>query len=1118
MNKRALMLSAAAVALLSAPAMAVGPTTITAVQTTAQKTSATGDLTINSTGGISFKSATIPMLTIDSSNAVNNGGTFSGAGQTTATAVEIDATGSTGSFLTNGTIDLSGAGTGKTAIYLKGLGSFTGTITLDANSVISVQGDQSAGILSDTGAILNGDLLLGGTFSMSPTTANETSASGVTIANLLGTTNGNIAIGTGATYTATGAGAQGIVISGPIKACNTVAVPGCVEIGTFANSGSLGVAGVATRSTTSANAESGSALIIGNSVAGGILNNGPSVAGGSTAVAAIAGNGAGTAPTIDISPIGGVPITIGVDSADPVNPTFSFINRGSISAAPEDPNQSAHAIGISGTLVSPTVFTGGFFTSGLISAQATSVNPGTPVVASAMEIDSFVTIPQIYVSAQSVGGTGSTNGAIGASIAGPIGGTAEAIFIQGTTGTSVQSIVIEKGARVAANASVTDPTLASVTALSAIAIEDDSGTLTSITNGGTISATATTLTNGSTSRATALFVGANTTGVTFTNTGTVVGDVLFGAGSDTYSITGSALTGIATHTGSIDFGATLSGTHDQLSVGQLANVAGTITSEGTLDVNIAGQGVLTVQNVGTTLATRNFSVATGDPVNKTSGTINITVSQGVGVPVISSSGTVTFGAGAILGVQYGSFITAGGSFTLIQAPTGGLIIGAADIARYNAAVGSASTLPFLFNSATIQKVNDDGAGHSLLQLTVSPKTVTQLGLTGYARAMFSVANAAVVHDDALGAALVAGINSSADAQKAYDAFAPDVSGGVRSIGISLTDQASGVVAARQRALRLFGKQPGDLTLWGNEFGEYISTKGGTVAADPSLGTNPTAYINSGPAPGFKDHGFGFSMGLDEGAANTGWYGAAFTFYTGDVSEGGDRISKTSTLWYMLTGYSDWRGRGLFFDSQVSVGYGNFKGKRFLELTLPATNSTFTREADSKRAGLLGSIGMTLGAMLKYGATTVIPQISLDGMTLREEGFTEINGGSGMNLTVAPYYANSLRVFLGSEIREDLNLGDFYLQPSARLGYRFDFLNDPVKLHAMFADINPTLNGNQPGAAFTIQGPDPSRGNYVAGASLAATTENWTIGLNYDFVRGSNNATEQVGTISLLGRI
>src|SRR6185437_5636712 len=53
---------------------------------------------------------------------------------------------------------------------------------------------------------------------------------------------------------------------------------------------------------------------------------------------------------------------------------------------------------------------------------------------------------------------------------------------------------------------------------------------------------------------------------------------------------------------------------------------------------------------------------------------------------------------------------------------------------------------------------------------------------------------------------------------------------------------------------------------------------------------------------------------------------------------------------------------------------------------------------------------------------------------------------------------------------------------------------------------------------SIQGPDPSRGNFVGGLNLNATTDNWTIGLSYDFVRGSNNATEQSGVISLLGRI
>jgi len=156
--------------------------------------------------------------------------------------------------------------------------------------------------------------------------------------------------------------------------------------------------------------------------------------------------------------------------------------------------------------------------------------------------------------------------------------------------------------------------------------------------------------------------------------------------------------------------------------------------------------------------------------------------------------------------------------------------------------------------------------------------------------------------------------------------------------------------------------------------------------------------------------------------------------------------------------------------------------------------------------------------MKYGSTIVTPQIALDGMTLRQEGFTEAHGGTGFNLAVKSSYANSMRVFLGTEARQDIDVGDFLLQPSARVGYRFDLLNGAEKVRARFADIDPNTTGAQAGDPFTVTGPDPSRGNFVGGLNLNATTDNWTIGLSYDFVRGDNNATEQAGVISLLGRI
>ena len=1125
MNKRALMLSAATAVAMSTPAFAAAP--VDSVATTAQKTSALPNpLTITSAGGIKLTSGTAPLLTIDSNSAVTNGGTFTFTDTTSVAGVLIDGSKNPiGSFDNNGTIDMTGTGTAKDVLHLSGTGSYTGTITFDSLSNVKVAGDQSIGILQDSGFVLNGDMVLGGTLAMTPTAPNGTASSALLIAGLNGTINGNVLVSSGASYTAIGNTASGIDIAGQI-------LPGASDIGTFENSGSIAVAGVATRSATAANAESGSALIIGNNIAGGVLNNGPTFSTDTIASALISANGV-TTPVLLIAPSPlAANITLGAVTGD-ANGTFGFINRGNITAIPEDSNQNVRDIVITGAATQTVTITGGFFSSGLISAAATSIAPGNAVTATAIEIDSFINIPKIEISGQSTNGT-DNNGLVSATINGPEGGVAAAIVIagqpvSGATVTSVPNITIDTGGRVIASATVTDPTNTAVKQLVAIGIVDRSNSLVTLNNAGTISASATTLTNGFTSVAHAVDTSFNSVGLTFLNTGTVQGDVLLGSGSDTYTIQGTGPGQLATQTGDINFGSSLGGSGlDTLNVNNFGNVSGAITDQGALDVNVATNAVLTVKNLPTSvnnnLLVHDLTVAGGSPLS--AGTLNITVSSGLAItPLIQASDKITFNTGTNLGIQFGGFVPQGGTFLLLSAPHGNLLIDPNDVARYDAQVGGASTLPFLFNSAHI--LTTTVGGTDFLELNVSAKSAHDLELTGYAAKLFPIANVAISGDDPLGAALVAAINSKADAQAAYDAFAPDLSGGTRAVAISLTDQATGVVAARQRMLRLFSKSPGELTLWGNEFGEYMSTHGQTktgVVGDTlpdgtaCAGTCPAVSLN-----GFKDHGFGFSLGLDGGAPDTGWYGGALTFYTGDVQAGGSSVapnSKTGELWYLLTGYSDWRGRGLFVDSQVSVGYGQLKGKRFLNLSIPITGgfTTFSREADSNRAALVGALGVTTGAVMKFGSTFLTPQIALDGLSMREEGYTEINGGTGFNLAVKPYYSNSLRAFVGTEARQDIDVGDFFIQPSARIGYRFDFINDATKLHAAFADIDSNLTGNQPGAPFTIQGPDPSRGNFVGGLNLNATTDNWTIGLSYDFVRGSNNATEQSGTLSLLGRI
>jgi hypothetical protein len=139
--------------------------------------------------------------------------------------------------------------------------------------------------------------------------------------------------------------------------------------------------------------------------------------------------------------------------------------------------------------------------------------------------------------------------------------------------------------------------------------------------------------------------------------------------------------------------------------------------------------------------------------------------------------------------------------------------------------------------------------------------------------------------------------------------------------------------------------------------------------------------------------------------------------------------------------------------------------------------------------------------------------------MREEGYTETGGGGttgdGFDLHVNPVLMSSLRAFVGVNARQDVNFGSFFMQPELRVGYRYDLLADRIDLTASF----PGVTGTGPGTGdFTITGPQPTKGNLLAGASIAATTGAWSIGLNYDMLSGTNGSMTQVGTVSLVGRI
>ena len=103
----------------------------------------------------------------------------------------------------------------------------------------------------------------------------------------------------------------------------------------------------------------------------------------------------------------------------------------------------------------------------------------------------------------------------------------------------------------------------------------------------------------------------------------------------------------------------------------------------------------------------------------------------------------------------------------------------------------------------------------------------------------------------------------------------------------------------------------------------------------------------------------------------------------------------------------------------------------------------------------------------------------------------------------------------SDFRLPLDIWGVELAPEARVGYRYDLLGSPVKLKAGFLS---TGGLGTVGNTMQFVGPDPDQGNTILGLGIGASTDTWHLGGQYDWVRGSNGSTTQVGIITLLARI
>jgi hypothetical protein len=725
---------------LASPAFADDLTVTTTVNnpiaTSKASNGTAGNITINSNATVSIGTAGAA-VTLDSNNAIANMGLIQNYATASGAIGAHILGGVTGSFTNDGAsgaiINLPGNSAGSFGVLLDGASAFNGNINLTVGGSLTVTGLNATGVAIK--APLNGDLTVG------------------------------------ANTTMVGEGATGVLVLAPIS-------------GSLSATLGMTVSGTYVYTVDKVDPLTGSAIAVGSSIGGGILNGGPKAADDSSSPTSTLVTSS-LAPALAIQPsiagAGATNIAIGL-LADAVNPNLSLINRGNIRDTENDPGISTIAVGIGelGAAAHSVTLAGGIYNRGSIVASAESDNRFAGSVAAAAADATAVLIGNgASVNASAVSPEALRNeGTIIASELGSLPSTSTGVLI--LAGGSLPSIT--NAGVISANISSSDATIAS---LAAYGIRDLSGTLTTVNNSGRLGAQASLLNNNA-QLAIAADLSHGATNQTFTDSGTVVGEILFGSAANQLVIEGASAT-----------------------VQSAVRAAGS----GTIDVHLSDSAA----HAGGAFRTPSAQITT--LTVGSGGTVEMSIDKNsAAAPIISATGAVTFGAGSKVSLVPSSFLPDNGTYTLIH--SGGALT------FTDFAASTTQPIPFIFNGGITHDTNN-------LLLTLQRKSATQLGLSGNLAAIYEPFAVSALTDSELGAALLS-LGSAAEVQAVVNASVPDVAGAVRALTIAMTDQATGVIGARGRGLVMAPAGTRDeLRFWGQEFYNMVSS--GSTATTPGYG-------------------------------------------------------------------------------------------------------------------------------------------------------------------------------------------------------------------------------------------------------------------------------------------
>lgn len=1012
--------SLGALVLVLASGPAIAATKISKDTTSALATSSTGDLTIGSNGTITLDSGSA--ITVDSDSTVDvEGGLAMGS-----------ADGATGITVNSGTTSTITVGDDATITVLEDYVPADEDDNSIADGAIASASDRygiyvnsgASGSIDNEGTIrvegLNsGGIVLGGDYTGSITNGGTITVIGDNSTGIsTQAVDGNVTVD--GTVTAIGAGATGVAVNGDVT--GTVTIQGTVtQAVSYTDDDS------ATMYLSRAALRTGAAAVsITGSVDGGIYVAAPPTDTDSSnddedndgVVDSEEGTGAITSyGNGPALQVGGTSdITIGAVDANVG--TYSIAIEGSVTGNAYYSNTDAYGLVIGGQGGNVTL-TDGIGVSGTL--QATTYDQG----ATALLINEGSTVSYLY-----------NSGTIAATISSPGEGTTTAI--QDLSGTLT---TIDNTGFITAGGSSTDTRVALDLSANTTGVtinqylnDDDAETSAEYLtdNDVTVDPTVYTKITGN------ILLGSGNDTIN-ASSGAIVGDTYFNDGDDTLNLsgdlayTGDVYFGSGTATATMAGTSTFSGTMDfagetgTLTLSDSADFSGNFTNASNLSVTVNG-GTLTPDDT-TTVSFGKLYVASG-------GTIGVYVSDGESSTLDVTSATLEDGAS--ISATVSDLGTAEGTYTVLKADTLDL----------EGTLNSSLDLPFIYNGSVSTDAND-------IYLTISRKTTDELGLTKSEASAWDAIYATAQNDDSMTESLLQ-VDDSSTLQTQVSALLPD--------------HAGGVFDAVTSADRLVAEHISDDT-----------TRFDVSDIDGWL--EPIYWRNSrdaGSTASYKVSGWGLSGGFER-RTSLGYFGASYAWLKSTVTDnGGSGDLNLSQHDFGLF----WRTAKGPLMAWARLGAAHISVDSTRTYTGTIDDSDFTYTADGSWSGWL--LSGEAGASYKYEMSrrfSLKPKVQLEEMWLKENGYTESATSDAMALTVAGRTSKALTAtpsvtaaYSIGEISRDWRPLTFQVEAGRR-----EVVSGGLGSTTAYFNGGDTYDA---GDAFTIT-PDSLKGAWIGEASILA---------------------------------